>query len=50
MVNSAAIGDGERMWKRRVLLNICSVVLSLDSGMLGVTAIGKVWPETKRFE
>ena len=45
MVNSAAIGDGERMWKRWVLLNIFggSVVKSLASGMLlGVTAIGKV--------
>ena len=41
MVNSAAIGDRERMWKRWVLLNILifgrSVVKSLDLGMLGVT-------------
>ena len=42
-MNSGIIGDGERMWRRRVLLNIFgrSVVKSLGLGMLGITGIGK---------
>ena len=44
-MNSGVIGDGERMWRRRVLLNIFgrSVVKSLGLRMLGITRIGKAY-------